>query len=309
MNKLPGTGAFPSPFDIRTFKYPPAQSVFAKAPEAPRVAGKRWEAQYHFDQHSIGTCTATATAQLGSKLYGQEFSDDFQYLMQKKYYDVPLYPNLGWGEGSSAFHAIRVAREIGFLPKHHWTHTTEKDKKGTYAAYIKKLQAIPEEEIERLKGIAMLYKIKAFAGTSGVDRDTLARAIDESEAGLIVRFDLGREWYYGRNGKRTNDKEQLEPLRPPKKVISGHMVVMTNTVGDSFRISNTWGQDWCDEGTAYHLHREYRPTEAWIIWKGDVPKEIDEQLEARKKAIGQMMDQVQKLIAIVQKMLLLAKQK
>jgi len=292
-----GTGAFPSPFDVRTFKYEP--HGFARAELSPEKGGERWKPEEHYNQRAVGTCTSTAIVQLASKLYGVEFSDDFQYLMQKKYYDVPLYPQLGWGEGSSIFHALRAGKEIGFLPKEYWTFTTEEDKDLSYEKYLAKLRAVPLSEIERLKEIASQYRLRAYAGTKDLERDTIARAINESDAGVLVRFDLGREWYYGRNGKRTSDKEQLEPLRPPKKLLSGHAVVDTNFDGGSFRISNTWGGEWCDGGTAYYLHHQYRPTECWMLWKGEVPPPIDQKLKERLELLGRLKDALQKLVVLL----------
>lgn len=97
----------------------------------------------------------------------------------------------------------------------------------------------------------------------------------------------------------------VQPLRPPKNPISGHAVNLTNYDGDSFRISNSWGTDWADKGSAYFLFSQYRPTEAWSVWFTDVPKEIEVQIESRASIIGKIMDLLQQAIYSLQQIILL----
>lgn len=282
-------GCIPSPYDIRTFDFLGIDKAVAN-----KKGGQRYNPEDILHQHKVGTCTATSMVQKAKKHFGVEFSDDFQYLMQKILVDNPGYPNWQWGEGSSAYAACKVGQQIGFLPKKEFSKwIKESDKKKTYAEYIKKLQAVPEKEIERLKEIAKKYRIKAYARTL-LDRDSLAIAIDESKTGLITRYELGEEWW----------DEPIQPLRPPKKFISGHLVIDTNYDGNSFRIANTWGPDWADKGTAYRLHNQYKPTEAWLIFfeEVDIPKEIKVQIESRETIKGKILDLIQQIINLVKKL-------
>lgn len=272
-----GTGALKSPYDIRTFSYTPTPHILGAV-----NGGKRWELKDIEDQKKVGICTAISLTMRARKHYGIKFSADFQYLLQKKEYDK------NWDEGSSAFHAIKVGKNFGFLPEIYWTWTTEADRKLSYSKYIKKLQAIPDAEIERLKDLAEKYKIKAYASVP-VNRDTLASAIDQTGA-LLERFELDNNWY----------REPIEPLRKPAKVISGHLVNGTNYAGRSFRIANSWG-DWADNGTAYHLFNDYQPTEAWAVWFDELPKEIEKKLESRESIMGKLLDLIQQLINALKK--------
>lgn len=257
MNYEFGMGAFDSQKDDRTFTYAPIT--------ANKKGGSRWLPEDIEYQSRVGICTAISLTMHARKYYGIDFSDDFQYLCQKKLYD------LNWMEGSSIFVALKVGKNIGFLPQSEWNHTTLEDRNLPYAEYIEKLKALPDAEIERLKLIASKYKLKAYASVP-VDRDLLANAIDESGA-LLTRFTVGSEWW-------TNP---IEPLREPISPVSGHAVNLTNYDGNSFRIANSWGPDWADKGTAYFLLNDYKPTEAWAVWFEDVPKEIDEQLKNKEK--------------------------
>lgn len=276
-------GAIDSPYDVRTFTFVPTKANIK--------GGERWKPEDIEHQHAVGICTAISTTMQAGKVYGVPMSADFQYLCQKKFYDNKDYPDWQWGEGSSGFSAVRVAKNIGFLPASEWKHTTTKDRKLSYQKYIAKLKAIPDKEIERLKKIAAKYKIKAYAQVKSLDRDTLALAIDESKCGVLTRYTVGKEWW----------TQPIEPLRPPQQVVSGHLVTDTNYDGNSFRIANSWGTGWADKGTAYRLHRNYSPTEAWIMYWNEIPKPIEKDLEDREKMKGQLQDILQKLLELLRK--------
>lgn len=268
-----GLGADKSPFDIRTFSYKPDK--------ANKKGGQRYEAKDIEDQKKVGICTSISLTQNARKATGIKYSADFQYLLQKKFVDG------NWNEGSSLFSALKVARNYGLLPEKYWKHTTLKDRDLSYSKYVKKLQSISDEEIGKLLKTASKYKIEAYANVP-VTRDTLANAIDESESGVLARFVIGKEWW----------TKPIEPLRTPKEVISGHGITVSNYDGGSFRIANSWGDDWADKGTAYYLHDIYRPTEAWIVYyKASEPVKKD--LEKRELTKGQILDVIQKLLQLL----------
>lgn len=275
MTKTYSTGAKASPFDIRTFTWVPTKANIK--------GGERWEPEDHEDQKRVGICTSMSDSMRARKHFGVDFSDDFMYLMQKR-------SENNWDEGSSISSGLNIGKNVGFLPQSEWTHTTLEDRNLPYSEYIKKLQAVPEEEISRLTAIASKYKIKAYASIP-VTRDNLANAID-AQGALPTRFLIGEEWWTA----------PIQPLRPPKNPISGHAVNLTNYNGDSFRISNSWGTDWADNGSAYFLLSQYRPTEAWGIWFTDVPKEIEVQIESRASIIGKILDMIQQIIILVAKL-------
>jgi len=267
------TGAEKSPYDLRTFSYEPTLGA--------KKGGVRYKAKDILDQSKVGICTSISLTQNARKATGKDYSADFQYLLQKLHVG-------NWDEGSSLSTALKVARNIGMLPEKHWTHTTFADRKLGYTKYVKKLQAVTPAEIERLKKLCV--KIKAYAKVP-VDRDSLSNAIDESKAGVLARFDLGSEWW----------RNPIEPVRPPKKVISGHAVTLSNYDGGSFRIANTWGDDWADLGTAYHLLHQYSPTEAWLPYYNEVPEFIEVKLDNRTALMGKLLDALQTLLALLQK--------
>lgn len=271
------TGAEQSPYDVRTFTYQPTGGI--------RVGGTRYGTRDITDQNKVGICTAIATTGNATKALKVNFSPEFQYLCQKKFYDK------NWNEGSSLSSALKVAKNIGFLPITLWTYTKEDDRKLPYHKYIAKLQAIPDSEIEALKEKAAKYKLSAYARVP-VDRDSMAEAIVESKAGILTRYALGKEWW----------TKPIEPIRPPKEFISGHAVIDSNFDGRSFRIANSWGTDWADNGTAYRLHDQYAPTEAWIPYYNEIPETIQKQADDRLTVKGKILDLLQEVIKLMQKL-------
>lgn len=269
------TGADKSPKDLRTFAYVPDP--------AQMTGGTRYKASDIDDQHKVGICTAIHLTQNAGKALGIEFSPDFQYLLQKKEYDK------NWNEGSSIFYALKVAKNFGLLPIEKFKYIKEADRKLPYDLYIKKLQAIPDKEIERLKKSASKNKLLAYASVP-IDRDMLANAISESESGILVRFDLGKEWW----------TKPIEPLRPPKEIVSGHATIICNYDGGSFRIANTWGSDWADKGTAYFLLKNYKPTEAWIPYYTKTSSGVDAQQEKLKSLQGRAITLLQQFVKLLQ---------
>lgn len=278
MKEVYSTGAEKSPLDLRTFTY-----KGDKAGVAPNEVGESWSgSKFIEDQHRVGICTSISMTMKAYKHYGVDFSDDFQYLLQKKFVDG------NWREGSSAYSACKVGHTYGFLPQSKWKHTTIEDRKLSYSEYIKKLQAIPDEEVERLMKLSERYKIKAYAKISN-NIESMASAIAENGS-VISRFVIGREWW----------SNPIEPLRAPASPISGHLVNITKRVGQSYRIANSWGTDWVDGGTAYGLYTTYRPTEMWQVWFDVVPKEIEEQQKQKDEMVGTILALMQQLVKLLQ---------
>lgn len=273
------TGAEPSAIDLRDFTYRPDKAALT----APQKGGERYLAEDIEDQSRVGICTAISLTMNARKALGKKFSADFQYLLQKKYYDK------NWNEGSSARSALHTAYTYGFLPEEEWKHTTQADRKLTYSKYIAKIKAIPEAEIARLIAIAAKHKYLSGYAQVPVERDKMFSAIDESQAGVIVRYDVGREWYTA----------PIEPLRKPISVISGHLITMSNYDGMSYRLANSWGDDWADKGTAFSNLRSYKPTEAWIPYYASLPPAIEDQKKQLESLYGQLITLLQKLVALL----------
>jgi len=209
-------------------------------------------------QYSAGICTGISEEQQRRKANGKKYSADFHYLLQKKFIDK------NWIEGSSILSSLKVGNKFGFLPLEQWKYTTEVDRNLGYANYVAKLQAIPDDEINRLLTLC-IDKIAGYSQVDVSDPQKIAHAIDQSDAGILCRYDLGKEWW----------TVPINPLRPPQTIVSGHAIIMckydyTNSFMQT--LANTWSPSWANNGCADVNWTTYKPTEAWIILSYSVIK-------------------------------------
>lgn len=232
------TGALESKKKLTDFIYKPDKANWK--------GGTRYSAKDIEDQSKVGICTSISVTQQARKARGIKYSADFQYLIQKKFVDK------NWSEGSATAHGPYVAYKYGLLPEKYWKHTTFADRKKGYKHYIKKLQAIPDAEIQRLLKIAAKHKIVGYQRIP-ISRDTLANAIDESEAGIITRMVVDDQWW----------TDPIEPIRKAIRPISGHAITASNYAGGSVRVANTWG--------CYSDDTEILTKDGWKLFK-DVSK-------------------------------------
>lgn len=214
------------------------------------------------DQHNVGICTAISFIQNREKVNGKKYSPDFQYLLQKKYIDQ------AWFEGSSIFAALKVGKTYGLLPLELWTHTTEADRRLSYADYSAKLQAIPLEEILRLIALCT-DKIAGYASVNVSDPQAIAKAVNESEAGILCRYGCQKNWWTSPTGQVSWQAKDINPLRPGPET-SGHAITLNMfdySSGTMQKLANTWGIYWNLQGSADINWDNYKMNEAWLILK------------------------------------------
>ena len=213
------------------------------------------------DQAHVGICTAISLVQNREKANDRAYSEDFQYLLQKRFYDMD------WAEGSSILNALKVGKKYGFLPEEYWTYTTDQDRVLPYSQYIQKLQAVPMSEVIRLIGLCV-DKIPGYAQVDVNDSQAIAKAINESEAGILCRYWVGKEWWTSIDGRISWSPSDIDPLRAPVAPTGGHAITMSYfdySVATGQFIANTWGPQWCKSGSADIIWDLYKPTEAWSI--------------------------------------------
>lgn len=251
MNEQLGTGAGHSELDPRTVKHSPYDQA------VPLVKGGAEYLPTEIEhQHSVGICTAISRVQMRQKQTGKKYSPDFQYLLQKKYYD------LDWDEGSSPLHSNKVAKNFGFLPLSLWTHTTENDRYLPYTEYIAKLQVISDTEIARLVSLCV-DKIAGYARVNIADAQAVAKAVIDSpkQSGLLCRYGCQKNWW-----TPSWLAKDIDPLRNGPET-SGHQIILASfdyTVTFMQKLANTWGTTWCLQGSAHIDWGNYPMTEAWV---------------------------------------------
>ena len=266
-------GADVSPADSRTWQHP-----LDLAAPLPPEGGMIYGPDSIENQHTVGICTAISLVQNAEKALGRRFSPDFQYLLQKRYIDQ------NWTEGSSIFTALKVGKTYGFLPIEEFTWVTEADRTLPYGQYIAKLIAIPDAEIQRL----LKFCVGNLSGYAQLptDRDSLARGILDSKSGILCRYEVGNEWW-----TPSWSPNDIDPLRPPKTVVSGHAIGKTYFSVNGFTLANTWGATWNCVGNAHVDPQRYTCTEAWIPSYNELPAFIFK----NDLSIGQTSEDVRQL--------------
>lgn len=251
-----GTGADTSHYDPRTWQHDTALA-------GPiTVGGVKYLAADIGNQAKEGICTAISLTQLAGKARGKRYSAEFQYLLQKRFYD------LAWYEGSSIFVALKVGKKYGFLEEKNFPYAI--DRNLPYPEYAAKLAAIPSQVVDQLIKLC----VDPLSGYGNVDlssAESFAKAIADSKAGVLCRYSVGNEWWTP--SWRTKD---IDPIRPPQQVVSGHAIIASYfdlTGRKLFFHPNTWSTAWNDEnvGSCNIDFDQYRPTEAWIPYFDAIP--------------------------------------
>lgn len=235
-------------------------------------------------QHFVGICTAISLVQNAEKTLGKKFSPDFHWLLQKKYFD------LNWYEGSSILNSLKTGKNYGFLPtelfvdKNGVPYVTEADRsiaspgQTIYETYIAKLQAIPDAEIERLIALCT-DKLTGYASVDVSEPQNIAKAITDSQAGILCMYSVGDEWYTAMNGTISWATADIDPIRPPNPITSGHAITYSKfdytTKYDGIH-ANTWGITWDMQGLCNIVYGNYQPVEGWIPYYSLTPQQTQE---------------------------------
>jgi len=257
MKHIPSFGAVDSAKDYRNLQHDQVG-----LPQIKPSAGVTYHKDIILDQNKVGICTAISLVQNTLAATGKRYSEDFQYLLQKHFFDG------GWFEGSSPLNSLKAAKKYGMLPIEHFPSIVAEKPSINYDQYSARLQKIATNpaEMERLLALCE-FPIKGYAAVAVHDDALLAQAIADSKAGVIARFSVGSEWWTGTNGLTSWLPKDIEPLRAPKVIVSGHQVSVTQydfSTTKLAKLANTWSNEWATLGSATFNLNNYRPTEAWV---------------------------------------------
>lgn len=257
-----------------------------------------------YDQLRIGVCTAAATSMSSEENKRDGIRIDFwwQYIMQKVYYDDPMIGiNI---EGSSALVALKVMKRYGCVSK------AVADKyplkiDGSYAefwqSFITNYHGIIPAEI---LADAAQRKIPGYYEVP-IEPMAIAKEISSGKT-LIGRMSVGDNFYRDKNGKYSMKASDLLPLRAPKRVENGHLVVLNEYRGLELTQwlggPNSWGTRFCkdnkDQPSGYFNFRldVQLPflTELWAIMDNAMKFEFTRSL--KKYDVGPDVVALQKVL-------------
>ena len=115
------------------------------------------------------------------------------------------------------------------------------------------------------------YKIPGYIELGmgiNIDRDRV-RTAAKLYGGVSTLFAIGEEFWVP-----SWAAKDVDPLRIPQRIVSGHQMVVGEWSGDRNAVRNSWGPDWANEGNAAYNVAVWRPyvLEAWAI--AFVPEDV-----------------------------------
>lgn len=99
--------------------------------------------------------------------------------------------------------------------------------------------------------------IKTYAFENGITFEGLKRAIYTHRA-VLVRVEIGEEWWTNKNGNKSWKEADILPLRPVKQPVGGHFVVLHSYDEDYIYFANSFSKEWGRGGHGY-FGRNYMP--------------------------------------------------
>lgn len=231
----------------------------------PKEGGKKIKPECILDQNKVGICTAISNVQGVYDRTGKRYSEDFQYGLQKKYFDG------AWYEGSSVFNSLRASKKYGYLPKHIFDSYFVRDPNEDYNSYSTRLRGIFDNENLLAKLLTQCeFPLLGYKQITDLSLTSLATAISDVDNIVIARYTCGRSWFYKTiSGIMYNcwSGETIEPIEEPVSTptfpVTGHALtlVLFNKLG--LFLANTWSALWCGDG---HAIINYYPTEAYKMY-------------------------------------------
>lgn len=216
-----------------------------------------------WNQKKIGSCVGHALAK-HMQIYwyrktGQlvDFSPRWLYAMAKCVDE--------WeGEGTYPATMAKIMKDYGCATEA--TVPNNSDLTHENYVYQRKMENIPKAAFKE----AEKYKIPGYAFVDMKNTEEVKRVLYENGpfAGLLR---LGKEWWTDENGISTWDKNKINPLRPPKVIVSGHEIVLYGYDETSFYdLSNSWSSLWNDSGNGTISISKYAP----FLIEGLIIKEL-----------------------------------
>lgn len=226
--------------------------------------GSKIKPECILDQNRVGICTAIANTMIVHDRTGVQYSEDFQYGLQKHFIDG------SWYEGSSAFSSLRASKKYGYLRKNIFDVHFKRDPNESYEVYSYRLRQI----FENTQLLNQLLSQCEFPlqGYEQLENNwtSILTAIADKKNGVIARFTCGSSWFYKFvNGVRLTcwEGETIEPITEPVESptfpITGHLVSLPFFKKTGLFVGNSWSRLWCGDG---HANIDYYPTEVWKMY-------------------------------------------
>lgn len=109
------------------------------------------------------------------------------------------------------------------------------------------------------------YKIPGYVPIT-ISQEAIRHAI-KTYGAVSMLFSIGKEFYTAPNGVISWLQKDIDPVRPPSIIISGHQLTGIGWNGDLEHLLNHWSKAWAQNGESDWLWNEWKPfiKEVWAI--------------------------------------------
>lgn len=244
-------------------------------------------------QAKLGICTACAVRMASEETFndGKRLSEYWLYLMGKVLIENELF------EGSSAFTMLKAANKFG-IPEDIMEAEFPLYITGNYEQFINSFKTRYGGKIpQRVFDNAAKHKIPGYYKVT-VSPTALATELYNGKT-LVFRLTVGDNTYKDKWGNVSWRASDLLPLRAPKALEGGHLMVINEYSGlnEYQKLSgpNSFSKKWCEDqqdgyqGYFNFIFKTQKPyfTEAWAI--SEIPADIKEEIKELPAPIIQIL--------------------
>lgn len=266
-------GAIESEPDYRDV---PASAVASALPLPAVYSYKDMDKFPIWHQKKIGSCVGHALAKLMQVYWYQQtgevvnFSPRWLYALAKCLDDYPF-------EGTYPPLMANIMKKYGCATEA--TVPNNSDLLHEEYVYGRKIDNLPKEAFDE----AAKYKIPGYAFVDVKNPEDVKRALYEHGA-MAALFRIGKEWWTSESGVSSWSSKDIDPLRPPAVIISGHEVILYGYNESSFyHLSNSWSSLWNTAGNGTIGITNYMPFFNSGIVIVNLPPPIKEEIERLPK--------------------------
>jgi hypothetical protein len=251
MQEFLNSGVIFSPYDERDYQYLPSVG----SPEILPVTYKTDTSMFPvWMQHNEPSCVSHSIARLMQIYWYKKTGKIINF--SPRFLHAYTAPGMATTDGRDPRIIAKTACNIGCCTEELLPNDTTLDN-ATYMN-VPITQAMLDE--------AAQYKMPPFYMVP-IDSYSIRHAIYH-KGGVALCFKVGKEMWTAPNGQTSWNPADINPLRAPQVVVSGHEMVGEHWNGTLDGIENSWSTGWNEGGYGEYNLTNYQPTQAIMFDDG-----------------------------------------
>lgn len=279
-------GALPTPIDVRDLSLGAVQPLGMALDYPPTFMQENaWSAPIYY-QKQQPACGAHSGAWFKALLDSYE-SKPRDYTPRFTWMDIKSFDGIPVSDGTDMRSIFKSLSKTGALD----FALLGNDSSLSQAAY-----ADSSLITTAMKDNAQPHIIKTYAFETNITFESLKRAIYLNKA-VIVRIEVGDNWYTNKKGVTSWKESDILPLRKPTSIESGHFIVLHSYDENYIYFANSWSTDWGRKGHGY-FDKSYMP---WVTNAGTAVDMLDSEvtkLVKMKSLLTMVLDALLKLASL-----------